>query len=921
MALVNKSFSVNVTPGAMPPIVHVSEYDVGRAYTVSILDEQGNTFTIPSGTTASIEGTLNGSVGFTQSATVSNNQVSFTLSESMTAYSGKAWCKIKLTLNSEPIQTCAFILAVDRAGVEAETVIGAPGFEEQIQQGVADYMSQHTVRAEDERLDALATFTEETGRVPLFVNQLPISTDTDGTIFYGVGYHEGYRFNSSGEEVAATGVYTTGFIPATRDSILRFSDIGMYVEEHTGVLLNYIYVCTYDSSKTFTSAVQLHKMLQNAPDCMIVVDGNATEIDFSKTVDGSYGVRTGTAFVRISAYGVSSASIITVNEEIAYNEHGEITSAALKPDVSIPQLDPLDARITALEEDEGGGTIDSTDPLVKYAKQIDNGLTVGYEPTLTNRPTADLVSKKYLNFLHISDTHGSVNAENAVKILNKLKADGRCSFLIHTGDFHSSTFADVASWNTFAGYIAQATAPVLLVSGNHDVGNNSQSTTDGTTATDAQLYARCFAPYVSGWNLTSHPTGKCYWYKDFADEGVRLIGLYDFESDYATDSNGQLLYKRGYAAYHQAQIDWLVQALLSCPSGYGVIIAKHNPMNKRGTLGNPFNGEFLQGQNTAQSYVSKDMIAEIVQAFMDGTTINKTFAQTGNVTDTLTVNQSFASKNSGAHFICYLDGHTHADGVNFLADYPKQLELNIGCDNYHYQHYADTLNQQNTLHQDLLNYVSVDVNRGYVYIQRIGNDYTAQADRRDFTAIDYKNPPVVVDFPEVDASDDGKVWGVSGGQYGLIASPTPTEPVLEEILTITGDGTRPFVTTDKNGEPFALKKMVVKAEITESLGAAGNISFHGMSGTTGTPTSLCSLYFSWSASATNKFKAEGVLWQENGFWRQTSYGFSNNGYGAINGTYAYDFALSTADYPAIRAVDSGSVVPAGITIKVYGVRA
>lgn len=90
MALVNRSFSVNVTPGMMPPIVHVSEYDVGRAYTVSILDEQGNTFTIPSGTTASIEGTLNGSVGFTTSATIDGNQISFALTESMTAYAGKA---------------------------------------------------------------------------------------------------------------------------------------------------------------------------------------------------------------------------------------------------------------------------------------------------------------------------------------------------------------------------------------------------------------------------------------------------------------------------------------------------------------------------------------------------------------------------------------------------------------------------------------------------------------------------------------------------------------------------------------------------------------------------------------------------------------------------------------------------------------
>ena len=127
----------------MPPTVHVSEYDVGRTYNIQLIGENGSAFEIPTGTTATVEGTLNGTVGFTTSATISNNQITFALTESMTAYSGKAWCKIKLTLNSEPIQTCAFILAVDRAGVEADTVIGAPGFEEQIVDAVQDWLDEH----------------------------------------------------------------------------------------------------------------------------------------------------------------------------------------------------------------------------------------------------------------------------------------------------------------------------------------------------------------------------------------------------------------------------------------------------------------------------------------------------------------------------------------------------------------------------------------------------------------------------------------------------------------------------------------------------------------------------------------------------------------------------------------------------------
>lgn len=143
MALVNSSFTVNVTPGAMPPTVHVSEYDIGRTYAVTINGQNGSAFNIPTGTTATVEGTLNGVIGFTTDATISGSTVSFTLTESMTAKSGKAWCKIKLTLNDEPIQTCAFVLAVDRAGVEADTVIGANGFEQQIVDAVNDWLDEH----------------------------------------------------------------------------------------------------------------------------------------------------------------------------------------------------------------------------------------------------------------------------------------------------------------------------------------------------------------------------------------------------------------------------------------------------------------------------------------------------------------------------------------------------------------------------------------------------------------------------------------------------------------------------------------------------------------------------------------------------------------------------------------------------------
>lgn len=141
MALVNRTFTLDITPGAIPQVVNVSEYDQNRQYTVTLVDE-GGVFEIPSGTTAKVEGTIKGSP-FSVDATVSSNTVTFTLSESMTAKAGDVWCKIKLVKDSKPIQSCAFILRVDKAGVEAGAVIGAPGFEEQIQDAVDDWLDEN----------------------------------------------------------------------------------------------------------------------------------------------------------------------------------------------------------------------------------------------------------------------------------------------------------------------------------------------------------------------------------------------------------------------------------------------------------------------------------------------------------------------------------------------------------------------------------------------------------------------------------------------------------------------------------------------------------------------------------------------------------------------------------------------------------
>lgn len=138
MALVNQTLKLEITPGGVPPKLHVTEYDENMQITAQLF-QRGQYYEIPSGTTAKVEGTLAGHP-FSADATVDGSNVTFELTKSMTAYAGRAWTKIKLTKDGKPVSTCGFWLECDRAGVEAGDVIGAPGFDEQIKDAVADYI-------------------------------------------------------------------------------------------------------------------------------------------------------------------------------------------------------------------------------------------------------------------------------------------------------------------------------------------------------------------------------------------------------------------------------------------------------------------------------------------------------------------------------------------------------------------------------------------------------------------------------------------------------------------------------------------------------------------------------------------------------------------------------------------------------------
>ena len=153
--------------------------------------------------------------------------------------------------------------------------------------------------------------------VAAYTNQIPISTDTDGSIFNSVGYKQGYRINSSGNvaDVASGGVSTdwfvTGFIPVKGGDIIRFS--GAYVEGDSGGVNNR----QYDSSKvagtlgftpySFTSNLAATKNIFKA------CDYNEDEQRlYSFTLKDN--VEAG--YMRFTLFGNGANAVVTVNEEI-----------------------------------------------------------------------------------------------------------------------------------------------------------------------------------------------------------------------------------------------------------------------------------------------------------------------------------------------------------------------------------------------------------------------------------------------------------------------------------------------------------------------------------------------------------------------------------------------------------------------------
>lgn len=146
-----------------------------------------------------------------------------------------------------------------------------------------------------------------------YTNQITISTDTDGSVYNGIGYAEGKRISASGGSISdSTAVDLTGFIPIAMGDVVRMKNVDfVWATVGSGGGLHFYSADKATKLITYNTGVYSEDGLTAGLSCEYDDSGNLVKF----TVAG-YGGLSDPAYLRVCASNIDGASIITVNEEI-----------------------------------------------------------------------------------------------------------------------------------------------------------------------------------------------------------------------------------------------------------------------------------------------------------------------------------------------------------------------------------------------------------------------------------------------------------------------------------------------------------------------------------------------------------------------------------------------------------------------------
>ena len=115
---------LSITPGGIPPVIHLSQYDkTARTLSFLLVDETG-TYTVPSGASATIRGTKPDHTGFMYGCTIYGTTVSVAVQDQMTVCAGRVSCELRIAGSDGSILgTANFWLAIEATALADDTIV------------------------------------------------------------------------------------------------------------------------------------------------------------------------------------------------------------------------------------------------------------------------------------------------------------------------------------------------------------------------------------------------------------------------------------------------------------------------------------------------------------------------------------------------------------------------------------------------------------------------------------------------------------------------------------------------------------------------------------------------------------------------------------------------------------------------------
>lgn len=451
--------------------------------------------------------------------------------------------------------------------------------------------------------------------------------------------------------------------------------------------------------------------------------------------DGYWGANINSGSRNISAADIANyapnAAYIQASFLLAADAYVKIGGTlAWKKEEYAAGLENLDARVSQLEGViSGGGDVLSANAFKRAA--IDSiGILIGRQvPKKKNN---------YLCILHQSDIHG--DAERMRRMI-EFGNDVGVNAILATGDFCVNEWGDGGFDNTYGALYSQSDAPILPVIGNHDVGAYNKIYTE-TPNTLAAVGAKYITPYMTAIGGVQGGTDAGYYYKDFADFKVRVIVLCEYETPRVPNSgNTELKYSIWSRYLSQAQTNWFISTLNGVQSGWSVIVCMHQIIDVFEKYDDEFKCRVAYSNADVTNYQGS-IIQDIMDAYISRGTLSKSYhynnADTSEVPD-ITASADFSAANG--EFICYINGHTHKDGMGQSSVATnKQVNINVTTGSSRTDYiavYDDLYRDKNTMSQDAFNMVAFDTDKKEIRVLRIGANVSADMRRRDYACIPY----------------------------------------------------------------------------------------------------------------------------------------------------------------------------------------